>query len=138
MPAFPTMEWVLEWVRLANDSEEFQVGGLGWAGAACLVVRQKPGCPHHGTYIRLTGRDGHWSQQILGADPDLATGARIVLDASHPVWKRVIRQELSPMRAILQGSMTVRGHLPDLLKYRSTITTLCILAGQIDTQFVDD
>lgn len=87
MPAFPTMEWVLEWVRLANDSEEFQVGGLGWAGAACLVVRQKPGCPHHGTYIRLTGRDGHWSQQILGVDPDLATGARIVLDASHPVTR---------------------------------------------------
>lgn len=80
MTAFPTMEWVLEWVRLANDSEEFQVGGLGRAGVACPVVRQKPGSPNHGTYIRLTGRDGHWSRQILGVDPDLAIGARIVLD----------------------------------------------------------
>src|SRR5450631_3362958 len=94
VPVFPSLEWVRQWVELSNGSDEFQRGGRGWEGAVCLVVRDVPAVDRR-TFIRLDGRDGHWSQHDVGTDPGLAVGARVVLDAPCRVWNRVIRQELS-------------------------------------------
>ena len=136
MPVFPSAEWVGAWVALANASEEFRLAGQGWDGAACLVVRDVPGADGLVSYIRLVGRDGCWSEHVVSTNPQLASDARMVLTAAYPVWKRLITQELGPLAGILQGQIRVEGHLPDLLKYRASIITLCVLAGRMDTQFL--
>jgi putative sterol carrier protein len=61
---------------------------------------------------------------------------RIRLTADYGVWQLVIRQELNPLRGILLGRIVVHGHLPDLLRYREAVLTMCELAGRLDTTFV--
>jgi len=132
MPQFPSEQWVRDWVTLADESEEFRISGGGWSGAVDLVVEGSADGPVH---ILLDGADGRWSRWAVGPDP--TPDVRIRLTASEDVWRQVIRQELSPLVGILQGRIRVRGHLPDIMRYRSSITIMCELAGKVSTEFGD-
>ncbi len=138
MSVFPSEEWVHELLGLANAQNEANGGGQGWDGAACLEIRDIPGAAPASTYIRLAGRDGYWSECTVGTDPDLAADARMMLSAPFSVWKELIRQQLPPVTGILMGRVALRGHLPDVLAYRASITTLWLLAGQLHTEFADE
>lgn len=45
---FPTEEWVSAWVSGTNANPDFRSTGQGWDGAACLIVRDTPGCSADG------------------------------------------------------------------------------------------
>jgi len=132
MPQFPSEQWVRDLVALTDGSEEFRISGSGWSGAVDLVVEGSADGPVH---ILLDGADGRWSRWAVGPDP--TPDVRIRLTASEDVWRQVIRQELSPLVGILQGRIRVHGHLPDILRYRSSITIMCELAGKVSTEFGD-
>jgi putative sterol carrier protein len=139
MPLFPSEEWVEAWVVLANGSAEFKASGAGWEGAVGIVIDADPpsGVPE-AVYIRLDGRDGKWRSHALGADPALLGGTAFVLRASYLSWKGLVRQELYPVKALLQGRIRIEGHLPVILRWITSIGVLARLAGDIDTDFVDE
>lgn len=135
MLIFPSEEWVAAWVSSTNQDPDFRAAGQGWDGAVGVVVRDGP--KNRPAAIRLTGREGRWSSYTVSDRPDPATVERIRLTAGYTVWRQVIRQELDPLRGILLGRIMVRGHLPDLLRYRAAILIMCKLAGRLDTNFPD-
>ena len=137
MVVFPTEEWVGAWVALVNSSPDFRSAGVGWVGSACLIVTNPPVPGDAPFYLRLTGQDGHWSDFRVARQPH-GSGDRLTLAAPYDVWRKVIRQELGPLRGIVQGDLRVKGHLPDLLKYRASVVVMCELAGRLDTRFLDD
>ena len=136
MAVFPTEEWVGALVSLANASPDFDAAGQGWDGTVCLIVRDPPGAPDGPSRIRLAGKDGHWFD--FGVRPVAGSSdCRLSLSAAYDMWRQLIRQEVGPLRAILKGDVAVRGHLPDLLKYRASVVILCELAGRLDTEYSD-
>lgn len=136
MLVFPTEEWVAAWVLSTNEDQDFRAAGRGWDGAIGMVVRDGP--QNLPAFIRLIGREGRWSSYSVSNRPDPAAAAeRIRLTAGYAVWRQVIRQDLDPLRGILIGRITVRGHLPDLLRFRDAILIMCELAGRLDTSFPD-
>jgi putative sterol carrier protein len=136
MPVFPTLEWVQAWVCLADASTGYHKVARGWDGIVCLAVfEERGGTSHEATYIRLMGRDGWWSEATVGSACGPVEEVLIYLEAPYSVWQEVIRQQLPPLKAILQGRIVVRGHLPVILRWRHAITALTALAGQVDTQF---
>jgi putative sterol carrier protein len=139
MPLFPSEEWVEAWVALANGSSEFNASGAGWEGAVGIVIEADPasGLPEP-VYIRLTGRDGKWRSHALGGDRALLDATAFVLRAPYLSWKEVVRQELRPVKALLQGRIRIEGHLPVILRWITSIGVLARLAGEIDTEFVDE
>ena len=139
MPVFPSEEWAAAWVALANASDEFKAAGKGFSGSVALVIEADPraGLPR-AVYLRLTGRDGHWEDHDLGSSDILLDGATFVLRGPYPRWKALIRQELHPIKALLQGKIRIRGHLPEFLKWTRAMTILAELAGEIDSQFIDE
>jgi putative sterol carrier protein len=74
----------------------------------------------------------------LGRQSASLDGALFVLRAPYGRWKDVIRQELDPLKGVLQGKITIRGHLPVILEWTKPILVLVELAGRIDTAFVDE
>lgn len=139
MPVFPSYEWVEAWVALANASREFEASGRGWEGAVGLVIEADAaaGVPDV-LYVRLDGRDGKWLDSRFGTHGALVEGAVIVLRAPYRRWKDVIAQDLSPLKGLLQGKLTVKGHLPVVLRWTKSMAVLAELAGHIDTQFIDE
>lgn len=139
MPVFPSEDWAEAWVALANASEEFAAGGAGWSGSIGLVVEadRAAGIPET-VYLRLEGENGKWVDYALGGNGALLDGTLFVLRAPYQRWKALIRQELHPIKGLLQGKIRIRGHLPEILKWTRSMTILAELAGQLETDFRDE
>jgi putative sterol carrier protein len=138
-PVFPSEEWVGAWLALANRSAEFEASGKEWEGAVTLVIGAEPsaGLPSS-IYIRLEGRHGKWLGHELSTDGRLAEGSVFVLRAPYARWKQVIRQELNPIKGLVQGKLRIHGHLPVIFKWTRSVLLLAELAGRLDTEFPDE
>jgi putative sterol carrier protein len=139
VPVFPSEEWTAAWVALANGSEEFEASGRGFSGTIVLVVEADQCAASSGpVYLRLAGTEGKWVNHDFGRSEMLLEGASFVLRGPYRDWKTLIRQEIHPIKALLQGKIRIRGHLPEFLKWTRAMTILTELAGEIDTEFVDE
>jgi putative sterol carrier protein len=139
MPLFPSEEWIEAWVALANQSAEFEASGEGWEGAVGIVIEADPrsGVPEP-LFMRLEGRDGKWLSHALGTDDGMLRDTVFVLRAPYLRWKQLVRQELHPVKGLLQGRIRIQGHLPVILKWIASVGVLARLAGEVDTEFVDE
>jgi putative sterol carrier protein len=139
MPLFPSEEWLEAWVAAANASAEFEASGAEWDGAVVVVIEADPdsGVPDT-LYMRLDGRAGKWRGYALGTDVSLLDGTSFALRAPYRRWKEIVSQDRHPIKGLLQGSIRIQGHLPVILRWIGSITILATLAGEIDTQFVDE
>jgi putative sterol carrier protein len=139
MPQFPSEEWLEAWVSVANGSQAFNESGSGWGGAVGIVIEADAasGVPEP-LYIRLDGRDGEWLSHAIGRNQRLLEGTEFILRAPYLRWKAVVRQELQPIKGLLQGSIRIEGHLPVILRWITSIGILARLAGEVDSEFVDE
>ena len=139
MPLFPSEEWVEAWVALANASTEFEASGAGWEGAVGIVIEADPrsGVPET-LYVRLDGRNGKWLAHALGTSSGILGTTKFVLRAPYLRWKDLVRQDLHPIKGLLQGRIRIQGHLPVILRWIASIVILARLAGEVDTEFVDE
>jgi putative sterol carrier protein len=139
MPLFPSEEWVEAWVALANGSAEFEASGAGWEGAVGIVIEAdaRSGVPET-LYMRLDGRNGKWLTHALGTDSGILGTTVFVLRAPYLRWKELVRQDLHPIKGLLQGRIRIQGHLPVILRWITSIGILARLAGEVDTEFVDE
>jgi putative sterol carrier protein len=139
VPVFPSEEWVEAWVALANQSAAFEASGTGWEGAVGVVIEADPdaGVPEP-LYVRLEGRHGKWVGSAFGTRRALLDGSVFVLRAPYRRWKDFVRQDLHPLKGVLQGKVRIEGHLPAILKWTRALTVLAELAGQVETEFVDE
>jgi putative sterol carrier protein len=139
MPAFPSEDWVQAWVALANRSPEFEASGKGREGAVALVIEADAVAgvvtP---VYVRLEARDGRLVGYDYGTHAAAAEGAIFVLRAPYRRWKQIVRQELNPVKGLVQGKIGIDGHLPVILTWAKSILVLAELAGRVQTDFVDE
>jgi putative sterol carrier protein len=139
MLLFPSSEWVSAWVELANSDEAFRSAGEGWDGAigGVIVADETVGIPR-ALYLRLVGRDGHWNENILAANPGLVDDAIFTIRGPYSAWKSVIRQQLHPLKGIMLGQLRLRGRLSSFMRWGRATLIMTELAGQLDTTFIDE
>ena len=70
--------------------------------------------------------------------PDRGGEAEFVISAAYRRWKDVVRGELDPVRAMMQGKLRVRGDLPKILRSVQAANELVVLCGDVPTRFPDE
>jgi len=139
MLLFPSPEWVAAWVELANSDEAFSSAGAGWDGVAGGVIEANEAAGVDADlYLRLVGRDGRWHEHTLDADAGLVDDAIFTIRGPYLAWKSVIRQQLHPLRGVVQGRLRLRGQLSVFLRWSRALVIMTELAGRLDTVFVDE
>jgi hypothetical protein len=139
MLLFPSSEWVSAWVKLANSDQAFRSAGAGWDGAVGgVIVADKVAGIATDLYLRLVGQDGYWHEHILAADPGLVDDTIFTIRGPYSAWKSVIRQQLHPLKGIIQGQLRLRGQLSGFLRWSRATLIMTELAGQLDTTFIDE
>jgi putative sterol carrier protein len=139
MLIFPSPEWVAAWVELANSNQAFRSAGVGWDGVIGGVIEADEAAGvSDDLYLRLVGRDGHWYESTLAADAGLVDDAVFTIRGPYSAWKSVIRQQLHPLRGIVQGRLRLRGQLSTFLRWSHATLIMTELAGRLDTVFVDE
>jgi putative sterol carrier protein len=89
-------------------------------------------------YIRLVGCSGEWTDYSYGTSPHHVQGCVFTLRAPYSTWKQVISGDLHPVKGIVQGKVSLSGHLPEVLKWTPSIMILAEVASRLDTVFVDE
>ena len=139
MLIFPSPEWVAAWVELANSDRAFTSAGAGWDGVAGGVIEANEAAGVGADlYLRLAGRDGCWYEHALAADAGLVDDAVFTIRGPYLAWKSMIRQQLHPVRGIVQGRLRLSGQMSSFLRWSRAMMIMTELAGRLDTVFVDE
>jgi putative sterol carrier protein len=139
MLIFPSPEWVAAWVALANSDQAFRSAGAGWDGAIGGVIGADEAVGvRDDFYLRLVGRDGYWHENTLAGDPELVDNTVFTIYGPYSTWKSVIRQQLHPLRGVVQGRLRLRGQLSIFMRWSRATLIMTELAGRLDTKFMDE
>lgn len=141
MPLFPSEEWLAEFREVVNSSDEYADAAATWEGDLVFVYEKEPdkGVPDD-VYAWLDLWHGTCRDAALLSGPDdpRATGAQFTITAPYSRWKSVMKKEIEPVKAMMQGKLKVRGDLPTIVRHVRASNVLTDLTTQVDTQFVDE
>jgi putative sterol carrier protein len=136
--SFPSAAWAAAYRDAINQNAAYKRSAAAWdQGAIALVCRAEPDlgiAKDVGMVLDL------WHGECRGVeyseDRGVIERAPFVIEASYAQWKAVIRGEIDPIRAMLQGQLRLtKGHLPTIIKDVEGSKQLVLSASQIDTEF---
>src|SRR5688500_845723 len=117
MSVWPSDEWIAEYKDIINASPEYKEAAHDWEGA---VVYHFQAEPDKGLAEDVYGWFDLWHGECRDAKQvtaDEAAKAEFVVSAPYSRWKQVIRKEVEPMRAVMQGHLKLKGDLPKAVRY---------------------
>lgn len=139
MPLFPSEAWLEEYVDRINHSSEYREASAGWDGDIAYVFEAEPGSgvgEEVWAWLELT--DGACPRSRYGISPEEGERAKFLIRAPYSRWKQIIRKEIDPVKAMMQGKLELKGDLTAILRYVRAANELVNLAASVPTQFVDE
>jgi putative sterol carrier protein len=135
---FPADDWFAALAEEINGSPAYREAAADWEGDIAFVVEADP---ERGVPADVWGYLDLWhgacrSGRITTRDE--GEGAEFVISASYRRWKDVVRGDLDPVRAMMQGKLRVRGDLPKILRYVQAAHELVAICGDVPTRFPDE
>jgi len=139
MAIFLSLEWVSAYRDAINANPLYREAAATWNfGALALVCKAKADAG-------LTEDVAIWLDLHLGQcrDARLMTAADVattpfVLIAEYDRWKQVIKGDLDPIKALLQGKIRLKGNLSTVVRFVGASKVLVATASQVGTQFADE
>ena len=138
MASFPSDEWLALYRQAINASESHREAAATWEGDLTYVIQAEPG-------VALEDDVCVWMDLWHGecrdariVDMDTGVRAKFVIAAPYSRWKQVIRGELEPTKAMMQGKLRLRGDLPTIVQHVKAANELVHIAGVIPTEFLDE
>jgi putative sterol carrier protein len=135
---FPGDRWFQALAAEINGSAAYREAAADWEGDIAFLVEADPerGLPDDvWGYLDLwhgACRSGRLITRAEGED------AAFTISATYRRWKDVVRGDLDPVRAMMQGKLRVRGDLPKILRYVQAAHELVVLCGAVPTVFPDE
>ncbi len=135
---FPSAEWAAAYHQAINQNPLYQKAAASWdQGAIAFLCRAEPSLgldTAHGVVLDL--RHGRCNGALYTTDAALIHETPFVIEASYAQWKSVLRGEIEPIKAMLQGQLKLaKGHLPTIIKDVEGSKQLVLSAATIDTEF---
>lgn len=132
MPVFPSTEWAEAFCLAINANARYAEAAKAWEGDILLLVLPDSGeGPAPGVHLDLAhGRCR--SAQFL---PDARQReSEFVYSGTRSNWARAMRREIDPVRAILDGTFTIRGNLAKAFRFSRAAKELVETAAAIPTE----
>jgi len=126
---FPSAPWADAFRAALTANEEYRAAAAAWEGDLLLrVVPVAAGAPAPGVLLELA----HGECRAATFHPDARTvSSEFVYEGTPENWQRLVRGELDPVRAILDGTFKVRGNLLKLARFSRAAKALVETAAAI-------
>jgi putative sterol carrier protein len=128
--------WAQAWQELLNGSATYRRAAESWESSVALVMT--PSAPDgvpaaRGVFLDLWR--GHCRDARVASPDDLAAAA-FVIEAPPRVWRDLLSAELSPVVALMAGTLRLtRGNLMTLLPHAGAARELVSAAHGIRVAF---
>ena len=126
---FPSAEWAAAYRTALNENGAYRDAAKAWVGdIMLLVLPADPTAPAPGVHLELE----NGGCQNATFHPDGRTvPSEFVYEGSVENWKRLMRHELDPIKAILDGTFKVRGNLAKLMRFTRAAKELVETASNV-------
>ncbi len=138
---FPSTEWVSAYKDAINQNAEYKKAGKDWThGVVAMVVRAEPTVGlAEDLAMWLDVHQGECRACRLIPAREAEEKAPFVVVASYAQWKQVIKKEIDPTKALMQGKLKLaKGHMPTLVKYVNASKQLVESTTRVPTRFRDE
>ncbi len=134
---FPSPEWMASYKDAINSNEAYKVAGKDWTyGVVAMVVKADPS-------LGFDEDMAMWLDVHQGTCRDCklmpakeADAAPFVIVAPYTTWKQVIRKQIDPTKAMMQGKLKlVKGALPVMVKHVNASKELVESTCRVPTKF---
>lgn len=126
---FPSPEWAAAYRTALNSSAAYCDAAAAWVGDVLLLVRgSDAAAPTPGVLLELA--HGECSAATFHADARAVT-SEFVYEGSRENWERLVRGEIDPVKAILDGTFKIRGNLAKALRFTRAAKELVETAAGI-------
>ena len=138
---FPSPEWAQAYKDAINANAEYKKAGKDWThGLVAMAVKAEPslGIPEDQALL-LDVHEGSCRACTLMSAKEAEEKAPFVIVASYAQWKQVIKKEIDPTKALMQGKLKLtKGHMPTMVKYVNASKQLVESTTTIPTKFRGD
>jgi putative sterol carrier protein len=138
---FPSPEWVNAYKDAINANPEYAKAGKDWThGVVAMVVKAEPSIGiAEDMAMWLDVHEGKCRDCKLLPAKEAEGAAPFVVVASYAQWKQVIKKEIDPTKALMQGKLKLtKGHMPTMVKYVNASKQLVESTAKVPTKFKDE
>lgn len=137
---FPSAEWVAAYADAINANESYKKTGKDWTfGVVAMVVKADPAVGIADDLAMLLDVHQGSCRSAKLVPIAEADSAPFVVVASYPQWKAVIKREIDPTKALMQGKLKLtKGHMPTMVRFVNASKDLVESTSRIDTKFKDE
>jgi len=127
--AFPSAEWAAAYREALNGNAAYRAAAQKWVGDILLLVRTGGAdAPAPGVLLDLA--DGGCRAATFYPDAR-AIASEFVYEGTPENWARLMRHEVDPVQAILDGTFKVKGNLAKLLRFTRAAKELVETASNV-------
>jgi putative sterol carrier protein len=139
--SFPSEAWTAAFADAVNANEVYRKHGAPWTfGAVAMVCSADPALgldEDVGMILDVDRGECRGATLVRGLDAVMDTPFVIV--APYARWKQVIRGEVDPIKAMMEGKLKMtKGHLPTMLRFVESSRALVTSATAVPTTFLDE
>jgi putative sterol carrier protein len=138
---FPSPEWVAAYKDAINANPEYAKAGKDWThGVVAMVVKAEPALGIEEDLAMWLDVDGGKCRDCkLMPAKEAEAKAPFVVVASYAQWKQVIKKEIDPTKALMQGKLKLaKGHMPTMVKHVNASKQLVESTTRVSTKFKDE
>lgn len=137
---FPSEDWARAYKDAINENPTYKTAGKDWThGVVAMVVTANPelGIPEDlGMMLDVHGGACRDCRLVPRAEAETAP---FVIVADYARWKQVIKKEVDPIKAMMQGKLKLtKGHMPTIVKYVHASRELVESTARVATKFRDE
>lgn len=135
---FPSDAWVQAYKDAINANSEYAKAGKDWThGVVAMVVKAEPDLGiDEDQAMWLDVHEGRCRDIKLLPAKEAEEKAPFVVFASYAQWKQVIKKEVDPTKALMQGKLKLtKGHMPTMVKYVNASRQLVESTSRVPTKF---
>ena len=139
MVQFATQEWLDEYRRRINASPAYREAAKTWEGTVVYLFEAEEGLfPRTRCALIELVKGECRSARLVDEADSLLESAPFLIRAPYTRWKQLVRRELDPVRALMQGLLRLKGDMPTIVRNVRASNLLVTLAADIPTEFADE
>ena len=115
MPRFPSAGWADALRDALNSNPAYESAAKAWEGDFLLVLRPDAEAPE-GLGVHLDLHHGRCRSATFVQDPRNVR-SEFVFEGSRTDWIRLLRRELDPIQALMNGTFTLRGNMMKAMRF---------------------
>jgi len=133
-----TPEWVAAFEKLIQEDANYKEVAKTWEGTVVIHILASPEIGLSDDIFMLMDLWHGDCRSVRLVPREAGENADYVLTGEFERWQAVMEKELDVVKAMMQGKISLKGPLPEIVRYVKASIRLVELAAQIDTRFLTE